>query len=880
LLAALFPPDDAAAEAALGDLDEEYAGRPDRGTLRAAVWYWVEAASLARGLAAERVRGWRRHRAPAGPRRRRGDSTMRHLWEDLRLALRGLRRRPGFAAAVVATLALGIGGNVALFSVVDGVLLKPLPYPDPDRLVIVWENDRIRGTDREGASAPDYLDLVEQSRSFETMAARRRLSRTLGTSAEPVHLTSARVSSTYFPLLGVRAVFGRTFDAADEKPGADRVLVLTEGLWRERFAGEASVVGRPVLLDGRPATVVGVVPDRATVPGLSEEMFEPLVFGADDRFRGMHNFRVFARLGPGATVATAQADASAVMARLEKDYPDDNEGRGAWVRPLVDEVVGGARPAVLLLFGAVALLLLMACASAANLVLARGISRQRELAVRTSLGADPVRVFRLLLTESVLLAVLGGAAGTLLALGAVALVRVLGPEDLARLQECAVDGRALLFALLASLASALVFGALPALRGARTSPAASLKDGGHVAGGSGLRVRRFLVAFELAAAVVLVVGAGLLVRSFANLRRVDPGYDPRNLLLAHVSLTGPRYTFPKGWPVLQWPAYTAFADALRERLEAQPGVVGVAFAHQGPADPGWTTGVMVEGHPPPTPGQEDEASYRPVSAGYFRTLGVPLLRGREFGRFDGPGAPPVAVVNEAFAARHFPGEDPIGRRIVVARLPREIVGLAADERFEGIEVGPAPAMYLPIDQNPQPSVTVAIRTASDPLSAAPALRAALRATDPTLALFEVETAERALDGSLRQRRFVLALLGGFAAVALLLAAVGTYGVVSFAVGERTREVGVRVALGARPAHVFGLVVRQGMTLATLAVGLGVLGALALGRVMENLLFGVGARDPLTLATVAAGLLMTAFAASALPARRAARVDPVRALRLE
>jgi putative ABC transport system permease protein len=880
LLAALFPPSDAAAEAAIGDLEEEYADRADRGAFRAAAWYWTEAASLARGIAAERVRGFRRGRTPAGPVRRTGDSTMRKLWEDLHLAFRGLRRRPGFAAAVVATLALGIGGNVALFSVVDGVLLRPLPYPDPDRVVIAWENDRLRGTDREGASAPDYLDLVEQSRSFETMAARTRQNRTLGTAAEPVHVSSARVTSTYFPLLGVRAVLGRTFDAADEQPGVQPVLVLTEGLWRERFAAEPAVVGRSVLLDGTPATVVGVVPDRATVPGLDEEMFEPLAFGANERNRGMHNFRVFARLKPEATVATAQADASAVMARLEKTYPDDNEGRGAWVRPLVDEVVGGARPALLLLFGAVALLLLMASASAANLVLARGISRERELAVRTSLGAEPLRVFRLLFTESLLLAMLGGALGTLLAAGVVALVRVLGPEDLARLQECTVDGRALLFALLASLSCTLVFGALPALRGARSAPAAALKDGGRVAGASGLRARRFLVAFELAAAVVLVVGAGLLVRSFSNLRRVDPGYDPRNLLLAHLSLTGPGYAFPKGWPVLAWPAYTTFADSLRERLEAQPGVLGVAFAHQGPADPGWTTGVTVEGRPAPPPGQQDEASYRPVSPGYFRTLGVPFRRGREFGRFDGPGAPPVAVVNEAFAARHFPGEDPVGRRIVVFRVPREIVGVAGDERFEGIEAGPAPAMYLPIDQNPQPSVTVAIRTAGGPLSAAPALRAALRATDPTLALFEVETAEGSLEGSLRQRRFVLVLLGGFAAVALLLAAVGTYGVVSFAVGERTREVGVRVALGARPAHVFGLVVRQGMTLAGVAVGLGVLGALALGRVMENLLFGVGARDPLTLATVAAGLLLTAFAASALPALRATRVDPVRALRLE
>jgi putative ABC transport system permease protein len=781
---------------------------------------------------------------------------------------------------VIAIVAFGIGGNVTLFSVVDGVLLRPLPYPEPNRLVILWENDRIRGTNREDASAPDYLDLVAQSHSFETMAVRTALSRTLGMAAEPVHLTSARVSSSYFNLFGVRAVLGRTLDAADERPEAGQTLVITERVWRGRFAADPTVVGRSVLLDGVPATIVGVVPDRTTVPGLREEVFEPLVFAPEERDRGIHNFRVFARLRPEATLATAQADAAGVMARLEKSYPDDNEGRSAWVRPLLDEVLGGARHALLLLFGAVALLLLMACASAANLVLARGISRERELAVRTALGAGPLGVFRLLLAENLILAMLGGGLGTLLAVGAVALVRVLGPEDLARLQECAVDGRALLFAVLASFASALVFGALPALRGARIPPAGSLKDGGRIAGGAGWRARRLLVAFELAATVVLVVGAGLLVRSFSNLRRVDPGYDPKNLLLAHLSLTGPSYPFPKGWPVLQWPEYTAFANSLRERLEGQPGVLGVAFAHEGPADPGWTTGVTVEGQPPRPPGEEDEASYRPVSPGYFRTLGIPLLGGREFGHFDGPGAPPVAVVNKAFAARHFPGEDPIGHRIIVFRLAREVVGLVGNERFEGIEAGPAPAMYLPIDQNPQPSVAVAVRTAADPLSVAPTLRAAVRATDATRAVFGVGTAEEALEGALRQRRFVLVLLGGFAGVALLVAAVGTYGIVSFAVGERTREVGVRVALGARRAQVFGLVVRQGMSLAAVAVGLGVLGALALGRAMEGLLFGVGARDPLTLAAVAAGLLLTAFAASALPALRATRVDPTRALRMD
>jgi predicted permease len=872
--------DDPAAEAARFELREELEARAAADGRAHSIWYAREASSLAWAFVREHgltavLRGGKR-----ADGRRRGDSIMRILFQDLRFAARALARRPLFTALVAATLALGIGGNVALFSVVDGVLLRPLPYPGAERLAIVWENDRLRGTDREAVSAPDFGDFLAMNRSFEALAARTRLDRTLGTLAQPVRVSSARVSAGYFSLLGVRPLLGRTFLPEEARPGQDRVVVLTEALWREHFAADPRVIGERVLLDGAPSTLVGVVPARARVPGLSEELFEPLAFGPDDQHRGRHNLRVFGRLRPEATLASAQADMSAVMQRLEQSYPDDNLGRGAWVRALQDEVVGDARGALLLLFGAVGLLLLMACASAANLVLTRGVSRERELLIRASLGAGPWRIFRQLLTESLLLAGLGGAAGALLAVFLLKLARELGP-GLPRLEQASVDARALAFALGAAALSALVFGALPALGASRRRSQPGLPEGSRTTGGSSsLRARRALAAFQLAATVVLVAGAGLLLRSFWALSRVDPGFDPRGLLLARVSLAGPGYAFPRGWPVNDWPAETAFTEALSTRLAATPGVESIAFAHQGPTDPGWTTRVTVEGRPASPPGEQDEASFRPVSAGYFRTLGIPLLRGREFGRFDAAGRPLVAVVNEAFVTRHLSGEDPLGRRIVVFGLPREVVGVVPNERFQGLEAVSASAMYLPLAQNPQPSLGVVLRTSRDPLELAPALREALRGVDPTLALFEVASAEQALARSLVTRRFTLLLLGAFATVALLLAAVGIYGVLSFAVSERTREMGVRIALGAEPGHVFRLVVGQGLGLSLVAIGAGTLVALLLGRVMESLLFGVKARDPLTFAVVTLVLLAASSMASAVPALRATRLDPTAALRAE
>jgi putative ABC transport system permease protein len=875
LLARLLPN---GADSALGDLAEEYAERARRGRGWPRAFYLREALDLARAFALERLRRCALPMEAARPRK--GDPMLETAWQEARFAARSLVRRPAFTALVVATLGLGIGGNVALFSVVDGVLLRPLPYREPERLVVVWQNDRRRGTEREGFSQPDYADLVAMNRSFEATAARARLDRVLGTADEPVRVASARVSAAFFPLLGIRPLLGRGFLAEEETPGRDLVLVLGEGLWRERFAADPGVLGRRIRLDGELRTIVGVVPREARMPGLGDEIFEPLAFAPNEKFRGIHKYRVIARLAPGVSVESAQADAASVMRQLERLYPDDNEGRGAWVRPLDDESVGAVRPALRMLYGAVGLLLMMACASAANLTLARGMGRERELAIRSSLGSSPFGISRLLFVENLLLSLAGGAAGIGLAAYLVGLLRRYGPADLPRLGEVAVDARALGYALALALGSALFAGILPALRGARSDPRSALHAGGRLAGAERRRPREAFAALSLGVAVVLVLGAGLLGRSFWKLRQVDPGFRTESLLLAQVDLPGSSYPFPKKWPVLSWPEYDSFETRLEERLAADPRVASFALAHQGPTDGGWTTRVTVEGRPAPPPGQQDEASFRPVSARYFETLGVPLRRGRAFGSEDGAGRPAVAVVNDAFVRRHFADEQPLERAIVVFGVPRRIVGVVGDERFEGLDADPAPAMYLPIRQSPQPALRLILRARGEAAVAAPVLRAALRAVDPGLALYGVGTGEEALASGLAQRRLTLQLLSAFAAVALLLSVVGVYGVVSYLVAERTREMGVRIALGAEPGHVFGLVVARGMALAGLAVGAGCAAGLALGRVMEGLLYGVDARDPLTFASVGAVLLATSFLASALPARRATRVDPIVALRSE
>jgi len=797
-------------------------------------------------------------------------------------ALRQLARQPLFAGVAILTLALGIGANAALYSVVQAVLLDPLPYHDPDRLVVVWENDRLRGTAQEAASGPDFEDWTRTSHSFERLVARTRVNRTLRIGDQRARIRSARVSTGFFATLGVVPLLGRDFVEEEGQPGRDRALLLGEGLWRSRFGADPGVVGRAVSLDGEAHTVVGVMPSSARQGVLiDQDAWEPLAFGADDRIRGRHSFVVLGRLRDGVSLDRAQTEMAGIMAQLESAYPDDNLGRGTTLVPLHEQIVGDVRPALLMLFGAVGLVLLIACANVAHLLLARGLARARELAIRRSLGASASRIARQLVTESLVLSLGGGAAGVLLALGGVRVLRAAGPTSLPRLAEVSVDARVLGVALLASLLTGVLFGWLPAWRAARRTPRCDLAEGAR--GSSARRAvgRQLLLVAEVALAVVLVVGAGLLIRSLDALQRVAPGYRSDGLLVAQLELKGPRYPFPRGWPVHDWPEHRAFTRTLAARMEAVPGLSSFALAQEAPTSSGWTTRVTVDGRPEVPEGEKEEAGFRPVGPDYFATLGVPIEEGRSFTRFDQSDAPLVAIVNRAFVRRHFPdGERPLGSRIRVFGDLREVVGIVGDIRFGGLASPAPPAMYLPLAQNPMPGLALVARAAGDPMALLPAIRKQLASVDPDLALFGITTAQGDLSRSLEQRRFDTFLLTLLAAVALTLSFVGVYGVISYNVAQRTREMGVRLALGARPRDVVVLVVGRGMGLVGAALLLGVAASVGATRALESLLFGVGRLDPPTL--VAVTLLLAACAAVAcyLPARRASRTDPLASLRAE
>jgi len=810
---------------------------------------------------------------------------MEHLLRDLRISLRTLGRRHGFVAVAVATLALAIGANSAIFSVVRGVLLQPPPYPEPERLVWLWETDRLRGTDQEGASVADYYDLREGTRAFAALAVLRPLGLTLTGDGEPERLPAGKASSELFAALGLAPVLGRGFTPAEDAAGGEPVVVLSEGLWRRRFGADPDILGRRLRLDGVERTVVGVMPSEAGIPPGPEQLWIPSEFTAleaGDDYRGVHNQLVLARLAPGVPLETAQAEVGAVMARLERDHADDNLGRGARLVPFHEQTVGGVRPALLVLLAAVGAVLLIACANVANLMLARAAARRREIALRTALGASRRRVVQQLLVESLLLAAAGGGLGLLLATWGVDALVALGGAGVPRLDEVRLDGAVLAFTAALALATGLACGLLPALRASRPDLRGALTEGGRGGGLSARRsrLRRALVVIEVAAAVVLVIAAGLLLRSFWRVLAVDPGLDPDRVLVVDLELPQASYPFPEGWPVFDWPRGVGFVRALEERIGDLPGVAGATTALNAPLASGWTTRVSVVGQPEVPEGELDEARFRPVGPGWFRLLRIPLAAGREFVAADDGSAPRVAIVNQAFVRRYFPGGNPLGESINIFGVPREIVGVAGDVRFRGREADVQPTMYVPFHQNPLSALSLVVRAEGDPLALVPAVRGAIRALDPDLPLVEVATLEQTLAGSLAQRRFTLSLLALFAALALVLAAVGIYGTVALGVVERTHEIGVRLALGGDRGDVLRLVLGQGLGLTLAGVALGLAGALAVRRALAALLFEVGPGDPLTWAAVPAVLAAVALAASWLPARRATAVDPVVALHQE
>jgi predicted permease len=803
---------------------------------------------------------------------------MEDLGRDVRLGLRSLLRSPAFATVAVLCLALGIGANAALFSVLNAVLLRPLPFAEPDRLVRVYErmNDGGQGS----VSFLNFVDWQKQSTGFTQLAGYEMGSRNLQGGEEPERIRACQTSPELFSVLGVAPLRGRRFRAGLDEPGRDLVAVVSEEVWRSRFGGDPSLIGRTIRLDGQPHTVIGVMPRSFDFPpgGNATDVWVLHATGEPRQTnRRAHYLSVVGRLKPGTTLEAATAQLVTVAARIAKEYPDQQTGRSVLVQPLQESLVGRVRSTLMILFGAVGLVLLIACANVANLLLARAAVRRREVAVRLALGATRGRLMRQFLVESLVLAFAGAALGLLLARWLLGVLAPLAESALPVFREFPLDGRVFAFLLGVAVLSGLLFGIVPALQASRGDVRESLSEGGGKATATWRQqlVRHTLVVAEIALSLVLLVGAGLLLRGFAKLSGTEPGLVPDHLLTAHLPV--PDTQLEKATPRLFRP--------LLEQVRNLPGVRSAAVVSMLPIQDAWTNGgFAIEGRPAPPPGQEPMAETRVASPGFFATLGVPLLRGRDFTEQDGTHGPDVVIINDTLARKHFPGEDPIGRRILYAPVPMTIVGVVGDVRQAGLDEEPLAEMYFPYGLEEAVGflgdAVLVLRTAGAPESLAAPLRGAVKTVDPTLPLYDVLTMQEVIDKSLASRRLNLWLLGFFAAVALVLAATGLYGVISYLVAQRTREIGVRMALGAQKSDVQGLVLRQAAALAGFGILLGVAGALAFTRVLDSLLYGVSSRDPLTFAALSALLAAVALLASWVPARRASRVSPMVAIRAE
>jgi predicted permease len=802
--------------------------------------------------------------------------------QDLHYAARTLRRSPGFAAIALLTLALTIGANTAVFSATRAVLLAPLPYGDPARVVALFEHDVANPARPFPLSAPNYLDLRAEQRAFGGLAAFDDAQFTwLPASGDPEFLQGAEVEPTAFDVLRVRPIVGRGFAPGDETAGRDRKVVLSYGLWRRGFAGDPAVVGRTMTLGGTPYEIVGVMPRGFTL-GEDEVLWVPFDARAaaanPATTRKQHYLQVVARLRDGVSLDAARADAAAILRRLAAQYPDANTGHGATVTPMHDVVSGPLRPALWLLQGAAAMVLLIGCANLTNLTLSRAVGRRRETALRAALGSGRGRLVRQMLAESLLLAVGGGALGVAIAVVGTRALLALNPEALPSMFTAAVDGRVLAFSVLVSLGTGLLFGLAPALHASREAPGATLKEGARGAsGGRGReRARRGLVAAQMALAVTLLVGAGLLVRSFDALLRVRLGFEPAHVLTGVVRAGGERYDSAA--------AVNRFFDALLDDVAHTPGVVAAGAVSILPTQGSVYSGVRVVGEP------VDEARvpdirYLAVRGDYFAALRIPLLAGRAFEARDAGGGPEPVLINDAARRRFFPRGDALGRQIRIGPDPKAtpltIVGVVGDVRADGPAQDATPTLFAFHAREPWlHTMSLVVRTTDEPATVAGALRRAVRRADRTLAIRDVRSLDAVLGASLSPRRFALGLTSAFAAIAMLLAAVGIYGVLSYAVANRTRELGVRLALGATTRGVLLLVVRQGVAWSLAGLALGVGAALAGGRLLEGMLFGVRATDPLTFAAVALGLLVVVVLACAVPARRATRVDPIASVRAD
>jgi putative ABC transport system permease protein len=806
---------------------------------------------------------------------------MNLLAQDLRHSARMLLKAPGFTFVAVMTLALGIGANSAIFSVVNAVLLRPLPFKDPNRLVAVWENNLKQGQDHQAVGGANFTDWKSQNQAFESLAAYFNWNYNLTGGDEPQRLNAVVVSGEFFQTLGVEAAAGRALAPADDRDGKDNVIVLSHALWQSRFGASREIIGQTVMLNGRGHTVVGVMPPGFGFPDERVEIWRPMAMSAEQAQNRQGKWlSVIGRLKPGVSIGQAGAEMSALARRLEQAYADANAGWGVHLVPLHEEVVGKVSGFLLILLGAVGFVLLIACANIANLLLARAASRQKEMAIRAALGASRRRLVSQLLTESLLLAAMGGVVGLLIALwGSDALI-ALSPAGIPRLKEAAIDLRVLGFTLLLALLTTLIAGLAPAWQASKPDLNEALKEEARgAAGSSGRRFRSLLVVAEVAVSVVLLVGAGLMIKSFIRLQRVDAGFDPHNLLTMEVTLPPARYG--------QNQQQIAFFQEALERVKTLPGVQSAGAVQDLPFRFNeMSFPVTLEGPPAAPEAQRPKAVYRAVTDDYFRTLGIPLLGGRWFSAQDDLHSLPVVVVNQAMARRFWPDQDPLGKRIRFGEPDDPaytVVGVVGDIKHMGLDADEGAVIYQPHAQKRFAWLrwmTLVVRTGGEPSSLAAAVRSRIQEADKDQPVYNVATVEQLLTKSIAQPRFSTLLLGVFALLALNLTAIGVYGVVSYTVAQRTREIGLRMALGAQVRDVMRLVMGQGLKLVLLGVAIGLAGAGALSRVMKSLLFGVSATDPAIFAIISVLLTGVALLACYLPARRAARVDPMIALRHE
>ena len=809
------------------------------------------------------------------------------MLQDLRYALRMMARNPGFTAVAVFALALGIGANTAMFSVVDAVLLRPLSYDEPDRLVMVWETNFTNAVTRSQVSPVTYTEWRDNSGLFEEVAGwwypQLNLTDAQG---DPERARAIDVTDRFFAVLGADAIVGRTFLPGEDQPQAESVVVIGHALWQRRFGGDASALDEVVRLDGVPHTIVGVMPPGFDYPN-ETEVWRGLSWDPSQHSREARFFEVVGRLRPGLDRVQAQADLDALAVRLATDYPDSNRGWGALLVPLHEQLVGDVRPALLVLFGAVGFVLLIACANVANLLLARASVREKEIAIRLAIGASRGRLVRQLLTESLVLAFVSAVAGTLLAWVAVRGFAAANPIDIPRLGGVVLDARLLLFTFTVASVTAVLFGLVPALQASRSNVGAAVKDGARESGASaGSRsVRTLLVVSEVAIALMLLVGAALLLKSFGRLQEVDPGVRPTNVLSVNLQLSSAAYP--------EWSSVSDFYTRLVERVETIPGVRSAASTAFLVLEQGWPVDTVVDGQIAGEPGTEPKLQYHQVSPRYFETVGVPLLSGRAFTDRDDEDAPGVAILNQAAVRRLFPTEDPLGRRIVrvadgIGPLGRnlldsrevEIVGVVADAKNTSLTTDVEPALFLPQRQFAYRSMHLVVRGEGPPLGLVGPIRETVRGLDLAVPLADIKTLDQHLGAQLAQPRFSMVLLSIFAALALVLASVGLYAVMAYSVSRRRRELGVRLALGAQRGQILGLVVRQGMVLALSGVAAGLLGSFVTSQLLQSLLYGVSPTDIVAFGSVTAVLLGVALLASYVPARRATAVDPVTALRAE